>query len=97
MESFVFSEVNKAMRERDMDKMEMFGPFVNTLCFIISVAQHKNKKKLSKGGFKTYRGLILDKFTFDQEYNSANQIKYLNGLTSTTLDREVALEFAINM
>ena len=45
MESFVFSEVNKAMRERDMDKMEMFGPFVNTLCFIISVAQVKKKKK----------------------------------------------------
>ena len=38
MESFVFSEINKAMRSRNISKLDMFGPFVNTLCFIISVA-----------------------------------------------------------
>lgn len=36
MESFVFSEVNKAMREKEVnEKLEMYGPFVNTLCYII--------------------------------------------------------------
>ena len=48
MESFVFSEVNQAMREKDVEKLEMYGPFATTLCFIISVAQTREKRKTKK-------------------------------------------------
>ena len=37
----------------------------------------------------------MDAFTFDKEYDSVNKTKYLNGLTSTTLNREVALDFTL--
>ena len=94
MESFVFSEVNRAMRERNIDKLEMFGPFVTTLCFIISVAQIKEKKQ--KRNPTTYRGLIISEQKFKEEFSSENKLVRLKGLTSTTMDRDVALSFAFN-
>lgn len=94
MESFVFSEVNKAMREKNIAKLEMFGPFVTTLCFIISVAQMKEKRANKQ--LKTYRGLIIDEESFKEQFVSGNKTICLKGLTSTTLDRNVALGFAMN-
>ena len=35
MESFVFSEMNKAARMKDVSKIELYGPFASALSFIV--------------------------------------------------------------
>ena len=55
METFIFSEINKASRNKDKEKIRYYGPFASALSFII----HCGNKKYFKLGkeFKVYRGL----------------------------------------
>lgn len=55
MESFVFKEMNRASREKDTSKIELYGPLGSALSFII----HAGNKKMSgfSKKFVVYRGL----------------------------------------
>ena len=35
MESFLFKEINRATRKKDLDKIKFYGPFASALSFII--------------------------------------------------------------
>ena len=43
METFIYSEINKASREKDVDKIKFYGAFASALGFIIHCG---NKKSL---------------------------------------------------
>lgn len=58
MESFVFSVINKASRNKDVDKIESFGPFASALSYIIYSGNIKNAKLSNE--FRLYRGLKMN-------------------------------------
>ena len=41
MESFIFKEINKASRIKDIDKVKFYGPFASALSFIINCGNSK--------------------------------------------------------
>lgn len=55
LQSFVFKEMNKASREKDISKIELYGPLSSALSFVIHCGNQK-KSDLS-GQFIVYRGL----------------------------------------
>jgi len=46
MESFVFKEINKASRDKDLSKIEFYGPYASALGYVIHAANLKRKDKL---------------------------------------------------
>ena len=54
MESFLFSEMNRATRNKDLSKIKFYGPFASALSFIIHVG-NKSNSDLSTH-FSVYRG-----------------------------------------
>ena len=93
MQSFVFTEVNKASRNKDVTKIKFYGPFAVALSCIIHAANIKKKEKLPKK-FTTYRGLKLTEEEIDKEYTEGESINLL-GFTSTSTDRTEAVSFAL--
>lgn len=92
MESFVFSAMNKASRQKDISKIELYGPLASVLGFIIYCG---NKKQTSfEDKFMVYRGLKVPQEELLEKYKVGNYI-HLSGFTSSTLARQTALEFAI--
>ena len=66
METFVYSDINSATRNKDFSKIDIFGPFASVLGFIIQVASQQDYRSLPYK-FKTYRGMLrleseLDEF-----------------------------------
>ena len=57
MESFVFSELNRASRMKDESKIQFYGAFASALGFVIHCGNFK-KTNLEKE-FTAYRGLTL--------------------------------------
>lgn len=55
MESFVYSEMNKASRNKDPSKIELYGPMASALSFIIHAGNKKTTDLQEK--FVVYRGL----------------------------------------
>ena len=57
MQSFVFSEMNKASREKDWSKIKYYGAFASALGFIV----HCGNKKLTEleKVFTVYRGIQI--------------------------------------
>lgn len=45
MESFIFSELNRASRTKDESKIEFFGAFASALGFIIHCGNFNNVSK----------------------------------------------------
>ena len=56
MESFIYSEMNKASRKKDKTKIKFYGPFASALGFIIHCGNMKSCSELGKK-FVVYRGL----------------------------------------
>ena len=90
MESFVFSQMNKATRDKDFTKIEIFGPFASILGYIIQVAGLNHPEKLSRQ-FEVYRGMV--RHEEDLEEFQLNNIVSLKGFTSTSLNKQVAINF----
>lgn len=84
MESFIFSEMNKTIREKDTSKIEIYGPLAAALSFIV----HAGNKKLTdlSQNFTVYRGLKMQYKELKERYKVGNVVN-LVGFTSTTLDR----------
>lgn len=41
MESFLYTEINKASRDKDEDKLEFYGPIAAALGYIVQFANSK--------------------------------------------------------
>ena len=85
MESFVFSELNRASRMKDVTKIKFYGAFASALGFIIHCGNFK-KTDLEKE-FTVYRGLTLTREELNNKYKEGKKIN-LQGFTSTTLSIE---------
>ena len=83
MESFIFSEMNRASRLKDGSKIKFYGAFASALGFIIHCG-NKGNTCLEKE-FSVYRGLQLDEEELKSKY-LVGAIINLPGFTSTTLD-----------
>ena len=57
MQTFMFSEMNKASRKKDVDKIKFYGPFASALSFIIHCGNHNQTGLPAK--FNVYRGLQI--------------------------------------
>lgn len=57
MQSFIFSGMNKASREKDVSKIEEYGPLASALGFIIHCGNQRQAKIQNK--FIIYRGLKI--------------------------------------
>ena len=85
--------MNKASRCKDVNKIEFYGPLASALSFIVHCG-NKNNTDLAKK-IKVYRGLSINVEELNSKYVVGKSIT-LQGFTSTTQDREVALGFATN-
>ena len=57
MESFIYSEMNKASRAKDMTKIKFYGPYASALGYIVHCGNIRGKKQQIKTDMKFYRGL----------------------------------------
>jgi len=47
MDSFVFKEINKASREKDLSKIKYYGAYASALGYVIHAANAKSQDKLA--------------------------------------------------
>lgn len=93
MESFIYKDLNKACRDKDMSSIKYYGAFATTLSYILSTANIKRKKYDFKEPMILYRGLKMTKENIDM-YEPGKE-KHLTGYTSTSKNVKNALRFAI--
>ena len=94
MESFIYSDLNKACRNKETHKIQYYGAFAAALSFIIDNANRKINKSLStKKKNVLYRGIKLSHLEADA-YEVGRTV-HLTGYTSTSRQFNVALEFAM--
>ena len=60
MESFVYSDLNKACREKDVSKIKYFGAFAAALSFIIQKANSNRVDDKLQDETTLFRGVKLD-------------------------------------
>ena len=92
MESFVFKQMNKASRDKDVTKMKYYGPLATALSYIV----HCSNKSLTNLStiFNVYRGLKVSETELAERFQVGAKTN-LQGFTSSTLNRSVALKFTI--
>ena len=73
-----------------MSKIKFYGPLAAALSFII----HKGNVKPTKEMLSVFRGLQIPEKELKEKYTVGKSFN-LQGFTSTTLNREVAVGFAI--
>lgn len=99
MQSFVFFEINKASRDKDLPKIEYYGPFASALGYIVHATQQKKKSNREENKleetFTVYRGTKLNKFEIEDHFPSDRPC-HLLGFTSSTLDKNKACGFAFD-
>ena len=93
MESFIYADLNRASREKDKTKIKFYGAYAAALSYIIYFANTNRKDEKLKGFNQLYRGLKMKKSQLDV-YKPGSTI-HLMGYTSTSLDPQVACNFAL--
>jgi hypothetical protein len=95
MESFVFREMNKAIMEKNTQKIQVYGPFARALSYIIHCSNQKKEKVQET--YTVYRGqnLVHNSDHLYRKYQRGERIRF-QGYTSTTLKKELALQFTID-
>ena len=71
MQSFIFSEMNKASRNKDKTKIEFYGPLASAIGYIIHKGNKDQTELAHTTKFVTYRGLYIDKEAFQRNRKSA--------------------------
>ena len=66
MESFIYNDLNAAIREKDKSKIDNYGPFAAALGFIIHFANSNRGNKKLEGITKLFRGVRLRKSEIDE-------------------------------
>ena len=92
METFIYADLNRACRDKDTNQLEFYGPYAAALSYIIFAANQNRRDKL-KRHTQLYRGLRLPHQEVMQLQQG--QIITLQGYTSTSLFKDVALNFAL--
>ena len=66
MESFLFNEMNRTTRDKNLEKIKLYRPFASALSFII----HHGNKSFSdlSNHLSVYRGLQLSEEELVQKY-----------------------------
>ena len=54
MQTFLFKELNKASRNKDVTKIKFYGAFASALSFIVHYGNHKSQQKSE---LSVFRGL----------------------------------------
>lgn len=98
--------LNRACREKDIEKLPLVGPFAAALGEIVRF-QEANRDDRKVENFQVYRGLSLPKedisgYKFISNYIKNLQVQnvksdltfHVEGFTSTSFDKSVAQEFA---
>ena len=100
MESFVYWNLNNAMRSRDDTKILTLGPFAKAIQTVLGTAEDKRKgdkdamPPIGSGRFVSlYRGCQLTQ-PHIESFKPFERIN-LNGFTSTTTKRDAALAIAL--
>lgn len=57
MESFVFKEMNKTIREKDVFKIKVYGPLARALSYIIHCSNQKREN--AQKSYTVYKGLKI--------------------------------------
>ena len=91
METFLYKELNKASRTKDLDKIKFYGPFASALSFAIHCG-NKQQSSLQRE-FSVYRGLPISTEELNQKYKLGSTLN-LKGFTSTTLLKIKGIEYA---
>ena len=94
MESFIYTDLNQASREKDKSKLKFYGAFAASLSFIIYTANSNRRRdhKL-KGTNVLYRGLKLEPAEVTRSFEVGKKV-HLMGYTSTSQHPGIALNFA---
>ena len=92
MESFIFREINKASRDKDISKIKFYGAFASALGYIIHCGNHRHTD--FNRSFNVFRGLKVHAQEFNTKFKIGSFIS-LQGFTSSTLSRLRALQFAL--
>ena len=92
MESFIYSELNKACREKDTSKIKYYGAYAAALSYIIYFANSNRKNHKMQGTTVLYRGLQMH--PCEVEKFARGFITYLVGYTSTSQNLATAVKFA---
>merc|ERR1719353_2200620 len=95
METFIFKELNAASRNKDESKLKFYGPLAAALSFIVHCGNSQHTELKAKKEFFVYRGLQLSTQELEQRYQIDKRFR-LKGFTSTTLNRSVAVDFAVS-
>ena len=93
MASFIYPELNRASRKKDQSKIKFYGPFAAALSYIIYFANMKRVTEKLYDTTKLCRGLKLMKEEVD--CYKVDDFVHLMGYTSTSMDAQVALRFAL--
>lgn len=93
MQTFIFSEMNKASRRKDVRKIKYYGAFASALSFVVHCGNKRHHTEYGKE-IKVYRGLQVSPQELQQKYQVSDKIR-LQGFTSTTMDPEIAIDFAV--
>ena len=93
MESFIYTDLNRACRNKDHKSIKFYGAFSAALSFIIDNA-NKNRKQISskKRTKLLFRGLKMD--PLEAEAHKVGSLINLTGYTSTSKLFETAKNFA---
>lgn len=94
MQSFVFTEMNKASRLKDSSKIELYGPLASALGFIVHQGNKQHTSLSSQTSITVYRGLNVPASELSEKYRVGGVV-HLLGFTSTTLSRNTAVKFAV--
>ena len=94
METFVFSEMNRASRTKDTSKIKYYGAFASALGYIIHCGNSKTIKNSIEEKV-VYRGLQIEASEIKRRFTK-DALVNLPGFTSTTLSQHLALKFALN-
>ena len=89
MESFIYSDLNRACRQKDKSKIQYFGAFAAAFSYIIYYANKNRRNQQLKGNNMLYRGLNLG-HTEVTEYKPGTKTN-LKGYVSTSLELQNAI------
>lgn len=94
METFIYEDLNRAARYKDLNQIPNFGAFAAALSFIICCANARRTDEFKLSENTTlYRGVKLREEKL-KEYKEGDFVN-LTGYTSSSKNKEVALKFAL--
>ncbi len=92
MQSFVFSGMNSVTRNKDISKIDIYGPFASALGFIVHAAnQNLSRNQRLPYKIEVFRGMVRKESDL-KDFFPKNKVE-LKGFTSTSLDRDQAMTF----